>query len=91
MHDFRCAHNVIIPWFDKEIVETDIALRIIALWHYVGARVIDTDCTENVCVVLFKRSNLDYYVRMGDRIVQSICQTLWFVFLQCLLKNLWIW
>lgn len=89
--DLRSAYDYIVPKFNKQLIKTDISIKLpdqcygriaprsgLALYNFisVGGGVIDKDYTGNVCVLLFNHSEHDYTVKKGDRIAQLICEVI---------------
>ncbi|XP_046687056.1 deoxyuridine 5'-triphosphate nucleotidohydrolase-like [Homalodisca vitripennis] len=87
--DLRSAYDYIVPKFERQLVKTDLAIKLpdncygriaprsgLALHNFidVGAGVVDRDYTGNVCVLLFNHSNKDFVIKKGDRIAQLICE-----------------
>ena len=86
--DLYAACDKVIPPFGKDLITTDIAIKLpndtygriaprsgLAKNHHidVGAGVIDADYSGNISVVLFNHSNTNFIVNKGDRIAQLIC------------------
>lgn len=89
--DLKSAYDIIIPKLGKNLVKTDLALKLpencygriaprsgLALNSFidVGAGVIDRDYTGNIMVLLFNHSNDDFIVKRGDKIAQLICEVI---------------
>lgn len=87
--DFRSAYNYKIEPHGKELIKTDLAIRIpdgcygriaprsgLALKHHIdiGAGVVDRDYRGNVGVIIFNHSSVCFTVQKGDRIAQIICE-----------------
>lgn len=88
-YDLRSAYNYVVPKFNRQLVKTDIAIKLpdqcygriaprsgLAFHNFidVGAGVVDRDYTGNVGVLLFNHSNEDFVIKRGDRIAQLICE-----------------
>jgi len=91
--DLYSAHDYIICAKDKQICFTDIAIDMpfgsygrisprsgLASKFFldVGAGVLDADYTGNIGVILFNFSNIDYEVKVGDKIAQLIVEKIYF-------------
>lgn len=88
-YDLFAAHSCVVPSKGKELVKTDIAVRVFD-GHYgriaprsslawknfidVGAGVIDEDYRGPVGVLLFNHSDEDFQVTRGDRVAQLIIE-----------------
>ena len=87
--DLRSAYNYKINPYGKELIKTDLAVKIpdgcygriaprsgLALKYHinVGAGVVDRDYRGNVGVVLFNHSSGYFNINKGDRIAQLICE-----------------
>lgn len=90
-YDLSSATEVKVPARGKALVPTDLSIAIpegtyarIAprsglAWKHsidVGAGVIDADYRGPVGVILFNHSNIDFEVKVGDRIAQLIIQVI---------------
>ena len=90
-YDLTSAHNVVVKARDKNIIQTDIAIKVpsgtygrvaprsgLAAKKFidVGAGVIDSDYRGNIGVVLFNHANEDFIVNKGDRIAQLIIEVI---------------
>lgn len=88
-YDLRSAYDYTVNHQNKQLVKTDIAIRIpdgcygriaprsgLALHYHIdiGAGVIDRDYRGNVGVVVFNHSKSSFIIRKGDRIAQLICE-----------------
>ena len=88
-YDLMSAYDTIVKAHDKNIILTDIAIRVpigtygriaprsgLAVKHFidVGAGVIDSDYRGNIGVVLFNHSHDDFIIKKGDRIAQLIIE-----------------
>lgn len=89
--DLKSSHRVIIPKHGKNVVYTDLAVKLpencygriasrsgLALNKFieVAGGVVDEDYTGNIGVILYNHSNEDYIVEVGDRIAQFICEVI---------------
>lgn len=88
-YDLSSARDCVVPARGKFVVDTDLAIQVpqgtygrvaprsgLAVRHFidVGAGVIDEDYRGNVGVVLFNHSDVDFVVRVGDRIAQLVLE-----------------
>lgn len=88
-YDLRSAEDAIVPAHGSCLIKTDLQLEIptngygriaprsgLAVTHFidVGAGVVDPDYRGNVCVLLFNFSEVDFKVKVGDRIAQLIIE-----------------
>ncbi|KAJ9513347.1 hypothetical protein QJQ45_001387 [Haematococcus lacustris] len=88
-YDLSCAHDCVIPARGKELVKTDISIKLprgtygrvaprsgLAVKKFIdtGAGVIDEDYRGPVGVLLFNHSDQDFAVSRGDRIAQLIVE-----------------
>lgn len=86
-YDLYAAMPSLVPARGKALIKTDIAVcipphlygrvapRSGLAWKNsldVGAGVIDSDYRGNIGVILFNHSDVDFEVKMGDRIAQLI-------------------
>jgi dUTP pyrophosphatase len=91
--DLKSAYSYTIPPHGKEIINTDIRIKLppgcygriaprsgLAAKNFidVGAGVIDGDYRGNIGVVLFNHSDKEFVVRPGDRIAQLICEQIFY-------------
>lgn len=90
-YDISSAYDYVVPARGKELVKTDIAIKIPEgtyarlaprsglAWKKsidVGAGVIDYDYTGNIGVILFNHSDEDFIVMKGDRVAQLILEVI---------------
>jgi dUTP pyrophosphatase len=88
-YDLASAIKTIVPKRGKQLVPTDLAVRVPAgtygriaprsglAWKNsidVGAGVVDEDYTGNVGVILFNHSDVDFPINIGDRVAQLILE-----------------
>ena len=88
-YDLFSSVSCIVPARGKQLVATGLCISVpngtygriaprsgLANTHYldVGAGVIDADYRGEIGVLLFNHSNVDFIVRVGDRIAQLICE-----------------
>lgn len=88
-YDLRSAYDYIVGPHDKQLVKTDLAIKLpnecygriaprsgLALKYHIdiGAGVIDRDYRGNVGVIIFNHSFSCYSIKKGDRIAQLICE-----------------
>ncbi len=87
--DLFSAYNYIIQPHDKELVYTDLAIRVpdgcygriaprsgLALKYHIdiGGGVIDPDYRGNIGIIVYNHSSLVFSIKKGDRIAQLICE-----------------
>lgn len=87
--DLRSAYDYVIDPQGKQLVKTDLAIRVpvgcygriaprsgLALHYHIdiGAGVVDRDYRGNVGVVIFNHSLSPFLITKGDRIAQLICE-----------------
>ena len=92
-YDLYSAGNYVIPAGGKELVNTDLQLKLplgtygriaprsgLAWRHFIhiGAGVIDQDYRGNVGIVIFNFNDKEFQISVGDRIAQLICEKIRF-------------
>eukprot|EP00759_Apiculatamorpha_spiralis_P014872 PhF_6_TR21651/c1_g1_i1/m.30837/K01520/dut, DUT; dUTP pyrophosphatase len=88
-YDLCSAKDLVIPARGKAIIPTDLSIAVphgtygrvaprsgLAAKHHidVGAGVIDEDYRGNVGVVLFNHSEVDFPIKVGDRVAQLVLE-----------------
>ncbi|XP_050420990.1 deoxyuridine 5'-triphosphate nucleotidohydrolase-like [Adelges cooleyi] len=88
-YDLRSAYAYTIKAHGKELVKTDIQIKVphgtygriaprsgLAWKNFidVGAGVIDEDYRGNVGIVLFNHSDDEFTIQPGDRVAQLVCE-----------------
>ncbi|PNH08547.1 Deoxyuridine 5'-triphosphate nucleotidohydrolase [Tetrabaena socialis] len=88
-YDLASAEDTVVPARGKAVVKTDLAVRVpagtygrvaprsgLASKNFIdtGAGVIDEDYRGNVGVLLFNHSDVDFAVKVGDRIAQLVLE-----------------
>jgi dUTP pyrophosphatase len=88
-YDFRSAHEVVIPARGKNLLFTDLQIKLpegyygqiasrsgLALWDHIVVEgdIIDEDYGGSIDVILYNHSDKHFHISRGDGIAQLICQ-----------------
>nr|GME21231.1 deoxyuridine 5'-triphosphate nucleotidohydrolase [Ipomoea batatas] len=76
-YDLSSAAEIKVPARGKALIPTDLSIAVPeGTYARIGAGVIDADYRGAVGVILFNHSDVDFEVKVGDRIAQLIIQNI---------------